>query len=144
MVEGAQKMMPKRKLMVIAFICESLCQILIGPSKLLGLPDLLWIIVVGNAMNQFLFAFAFIPTCPEMVEATQLRYQSTHPRLNDLTSGIFNVFFGIGSLLGPQMSTIFMSWYGYRTSCDIFMCICFVLSIIYVLMLVLYPCKENR
>merc|ERR1711862_461190 len=54
--------------MVLAFVSESLCQIFIGPSKLLGLPDKLWIIVAGNAMSQFLFAFAFIPTCPEMVE----------------------------------------------------------------------------
>ena len=65
-------------------------------------------------------AFIFIPIMPEMVETTQEELNTEHTKVFDICSGIFNVCFGIGTFLGPQLSTIYMNAFGFPRTTEIF------------------------
>ena len=76
--------------------------------------------IVGLAVVGVFTAFIFIPIMPEMVEATQEKLNTKHTKVFDICSGIFNVCFGIGTFLGPQLSTIYMNAFGFPRTTEIF------------------------
>jgi len=47
----------------------SLALLLVGPSKILGLPDLIIVIYAGMFFVGFFAAFMFVPIIPEMIDA---------------------------------------------------------------------------
>ena len=91
----------KRKLMITGGLCMTLVSTMIGPSKFLNYPENMWLMIGGLSATGFTLAFSFVPSCPEMVETAQLQTQSQNPKINDITSGIFNLAVGLGALIGP-------------------------------------------
>ena len=60
---------PRRLLILISFLMLAGSMVLQGPSKMLGLPDLLPIVLVGFALNGVAQGFIFIPLLPDALEA---------------------------------------------------------------------------
>ena len=52
-------------------LCAGSC-IVAGPSQILGLAPLLWLMFLGQFLLGFFAAFLFIPVTPEIIEAIQL------------------------------------------------------------------------
>lgn len=60
---------PRRIFMLSAFMIMAVSNFLMGPSKLLFLPQKLWIFFIGYAINGVSQGFIFIPILPEVLEA---------------------------------------------------------------------------
>ena len=106
-VSKAMKKYPKKNIMVIAFILLTIFSTMFGPSKILMFPNNIWVIILGFVLSGFTLSFCFLPACPEMIETSQELLNTNHPKLNDICSALFNFAFGMGALLGPQLSTIY-------------------------------------
>jgi MFS family permease len=76
--------------------------------------------------------FILVPSLPEMIESVLPLYpESAESEINDLSSGIFNMFLGIGQVAGPLFGSIISKKYGFRMTCDLVAVICLVFSILY-------------
>ena len=58
----------KRVLISISFVGCIISLICMGPSYYLGLPNKLWILIIGMALQGASLSFIFIPILPEMIE----------------------------------------------------------------------------
>jgi predicted MFS family arabinose efflux permease len=50
--------------------------LLMGPSILFGLPDQIWLMMIGIFFVGFFGAFLFVPVTPEIIEATALQLRN--------------------------------------------------------------------
>ena len=74
----------------------------------------------------------FIPLMPEFIEAVQEKEGiKENAELNDKASGMFNMSYGIGCLVGPILGGFFNDMWGFRSTCDIMAGSAFVMSIVY-------------
>ena len=46
-----------------------------GPSRLLDMPDKLWLIILGQALSGIFVAFMIIPVLPEMITSANVRFK---------------------------------------------------------------------
>ena len=87
----------KRALMIMASFILFSINLILGPSKIFEFPDSLWFVTCGLALRGILDPFTLIPSLPEMIESALLLYpEDLEPEINDVSSGIFNMFLGIG------------------------------------------------
>ena len=67
-----------------------------------------------------------------MIESVLPHYpESADHQINDLSSGIFNMFLGIGQVIGPLYGSFVTSHYGFRYCSDFVSVICLVFAITY-------------
>lgn len=71
-----------------------------------------------------------IPILPEMLDSVTPLYPKQEERVNDLSSGIFNSFLGIGLISGPIYGSLMASATSFQYTCDSvsFICLGFALS----------------
>lgn len=86
---------------MFAFICVTATTTLFGPSEFLNYPNEFWLIVVGYALSGYTLAFAFVPSCPEMLNAAETKLGMAHPKINDIISSLFSLGCALGGLIGP-------------------------------------------
>ena len=106
--------------------------LLFGPSRVLGMPDSLVVLGIGQAFIGTFTAVMIIPGLPEMVEFAQNTFGQKYEReINDLSAGIFNAFLGFGQGLAPLFGSLSMSKLGWRYTSDIVAFTCIVFALIY-------------
>jgi MFS family permease len=99
------KYMPRRVLLFISFFVLALGLFFTGPSYIIfGKDDAsyVWMLFPGLALCGIAIALLFIPLLPEIlstVENEEKIFGDT--ALNDKGSAIYNVFYALGSILGP-------------------------------------------
>ena len=78
-------------------------------------------------------AYSLIPALPEMVESALPYYPGHEGLVNDLSSGIFAAFFGIGQMLAPTYGSYMTAAYNFRITCDVMAITVFTFGVIYFL-----------
>jgi hypothetical protein len=64
--------------------------------------------------------FMLIPVLPEMTESALVHYdKKIHHRVNNMASGVFTMFLGIGQCFGPIFGSYAYSAIGFRWTSDI-------------------------
>lgn len=122
----------KRALMILAGFFLFFVNLLLGPSKIFNFPDNIYLIITALALRGILDPFTLIPSLPEMIESVIKEYPpESELRINDLSSGIFNMFLGIGQILGPLYGSYMTETHGYRYTCDVVSVICLTFSMVY-------------
>ena len=67
-----------------------------------------------------------------MIESTLPLYpKSAETLINDRSCGLFNMFLGIGQVVGPIYGSTITKMYGFRIMCDLVSIGCLVYGIIY-------------
>ena len=66
-----------------------------------------------------------------MIESALPLYPTQVAEVNDLASGLFNTFLGIGQVLGPLFGSLMTKYFGYRYCCDVVALICLVYAVAY-------------
>jgi hypothetical protein len=66
--------MPKRLFILFSFVSLALGLFLMGPSSILGLPNYIWLFLIGLGLTDAAQGFLFIPILPEIIEAFCQRY----------------------------------------------------------------------
>mmetsp|Transcript_16097 Transcript_16097/g.27194 ORF Transcript_16097/g.27194 Transcript_16097/m.27194 type:complete len:149 (+) Transcript_16097:1309-1755(+) len=128
----------KRAIMIVASFLLFFVNLLLGPSDIFDFPDSIWLIVIALALRGILDPFTLIPSLPEMIEAVLPEYPpEAEIEINDISSGIFNMFLGIGQIAGPLFGSLMTRSYGYKACCDCVSIICLLFSILY------YTCADG-
>lgn len=113
------KWVEKRVTIALSVLLSSASFFLVGPSQLLHFPDSLLMIAFGWSLLAATTAFFYVPILPEMVDSALLVFQGQEQAVNDLSSGLFNSFLGIGQLLAPLYGATITNWIGFRLTNDI-------------------------
>ena len=92
-----------RRCFFIFFILNGLCTLMYGPTQLLPMPNSLALIAVFMFLGGVTSAHTIVPTLPEILEAGRTEINYPPEVLNDLSSGLFNMSFAFGEILGPLM-----------------------------------------
>jgi len=95
-VQYTPRSVDKRFTIMVSAFLTGVAFIFVGPSELLGFPDSLVLMGVGQALVGIFTAFMMIPGLPEMVESTIPLYPNQERQVNDLSAGVYNAFLGFG------------------------------------------------
>lgn len=123
----------KRAIIIIACILSFFGNLFVGPSKLFSFPDTVWMAVVGQIAHGIVDPFILVPSLPEMIESVIPHYPGQEEKINDLSSGLFNMFLGIGQVIGPLYGAIVTETYGYKVCADVVAIISLFFAVLYYL-----------
>lgn len=93
----------RRFVILIGLTCMSFSLILVGPSKLLKVPNDVYIMFIGMFCDGFFSAFMFVPVIPEIIASIEEKQDSlrSNSHVSDKASALFNISYAIGASLAP-------------------------------------------
>ena len=110
-----------------------------GPSTIFKLPDKLYLIVIGMAMQAFFSPICFIQCLPEAMEAVQAKYNlvdNFNPEidglLSDTLSSMYTLFYSLASLLWPIIGGALYDWKHYQFTMNFFSIFMLFTAIIFI------------
>lgn len=74
--------------------------------------------IVGQIIRGFTEPYVIVPTLPEMIDVAMDKYPEDEIAVNDLSSGVFNSFLGIGQVCGPLFGALMTERFGFRVTTD--------------------------
>mmetsp|Transcript_8764 Transcript_8764/g.9941 ORF Transcript_8764/g.9941 Transcript_8764/m.9941 type:complete len:256 (+) Transcript_8764:467-1234(+) len=92
-----------RRCLCLFFILNGLFTLMYGPTTLLPVPNSLIVVAIFMFLGGVTSAHTIIPTLPEILDAGRTEIHYPAEVLNDLSAGLFNMFFAFGEILGPLM-----------------------------------------
>lgn len=123
--------MQKRAVLIIASVLSFFGNLFVGPSKLFNFHDSVWMAVVGQIAHGIVDPFILVPSLPEMIESVIPHYPGQEETINDLSSGLFNMFLGIGQVIGPLFGAIVTDMYGYKQCADTVAILSLLFAVLY-------------
>jgi hypothetical protein len=124
----------KRVTLITAALLTGVAFCFVGPSDMLGMPDILSVMGLGQAIAGITTAFLLIPGLPEMIESSIPAFPGQENKVNDLSAGIFNSFLGFGQVLAPAYGSLMVEQVGFRITCDVVSILCIAFSLSYFIM----------
>ena len=87
----------KRAIIIFACFLSFFSMLFVGPSEIFSFPDTVTYLILGQCFKGLVEPFILIPSLPEMIESVINEYpEDCENQLNDLISGMFNMFLGFG------------------------------------------------
>ena len=130
-VQFLPKRVDKRFTIILSSLLTGVSFLFVGPSQIFQFPDSLVLMGIGQALAGIFTAFMMIPGLPEMVESTLPLYPGQEREVNDLSSGLFNAFLGIGQVFAPFYGAFMVEAVGFRMTSDIVGVICMFFALTY-------------
>eukprot|EP00347_Sterkiella_histriomuscorum_P019495 403341410 len=121
----------KRAILIVACALSFFVNLCVGPSQILGFPDSIIMMGVGQALHGIVDPFILVPSLPEMINSVADKYPYNETQVNDLSSAIFNCFLGIGQISGPLFGSIMTEYFNFRLTSDYVAVICLAFALIY-------------
>ena len=126
----------KRAILILCIFLSFLGNLCVGPSQFFGFPDEMWVMIVGQALHGILDPCILVPALPEMIECSLPLFPGQETEVNDLSSGIYNTFLGIGQVLAPIFGSLVVNAFedkakGFKVCIDLVSLICLVYAIAY-------------
>lgn len=139
------KGLPRRYITQIAFIVSSVALFLFGPSKLLGFPESLGIMIGGICLLGVAISLIFVPLLSEIIEAVQEKEGlPENPILNDKASAVFNAAYATGCIIGPILGGCISDATDFGTTCDIMALASCTFGVIYFFINILPNCFSKK
>jgi len=69
--------------------------------------------IIGQAFHGLVDPFILVPSLPEMIESVLDYFPGQETEINDISSGIFNMFLGIGQVSGPVFGSLITDQFGF-------------------------------
>lgn len=92
---------------------------LLGPSKILFLPDSQYLLYLGLAITGVSISFIFVPLLPEIIyvvgTAENIKKDTT---FNDKASGVYNFSYALGTIIAPNLGGVLAQYLKFRYMCD--------------------------
>lgn len=104
----------KRLILITAAFIAFLTNLFVGPSKMFSFPENVWVLALGQILRGLFDPFILVPALPEMIDVAMPLYpESCEGQINDISSGLFNMFLGIGQIIGPIFGAVMTEKYGF-------------------------------
>ena len=155
--------LPKRVFISLSFASCVLAIFITGPSYLMGLPNYLWILLVGQAFQGAALGFVFIPVLPEMIDSIYIgqglregdddRIDSV---ISDMAAGLYGSFYSIGMIISPILGSMVYEHFkeedfglpigekrAFNKTCDVFALATLVYTVLYILFNVLPDIRKD-
>ena len=102
-------------------------------SYVLHLPKNTYIIISGLFLGGLINAYLIIPTMDEMLKDSQerLNLDEDNKELNDAWSGLFNMSYSAGEILGPLIGNLLFTFTNFSITCDIIGCLLILFGFVY-------------
>ena len=119
--------------------------LLMGPSKILNLPDQEWVIITGMALLGVFLVPGMVPITQEILERLQVGLKiheddtEAYEHLNDKVNDVFGFVYALTQFVAPLVASQFYRLYGMRTTFDITGFSCFV----YAFILIIFNCGPS-
>jgi MFS family permease len=107
-------------LMVLGCVFYIISFLLLGPQSIIGLPKNIWIVSVGMVVLGLGATLTVLPVIPEFISLCGEVYKNEEEGVGDLSSGMFDSSYLVGSLIGPIMSGYLTEAVGFEDSSSIF------------------------
>ena len=117
--------------MVLGSVFYIISFILIGPQSLIGLPKTIWVVCIGMVILGFGATLTVLPIIPEFISLCEEVYQDEKIAVGDLSSGMFDSSYLVGSLFGPIIAGYLTNALGFENSSSIFALMLFGYSLFY-------------
>ena len=111
--------MSYRRCFFIFFVINGLCTIMYGPSEALQIPKNIVVVSVALLLGGLSSAHTIIPSMPEIIEAGEEELAYPSEILTDMASGLFNMNFAVGEVLGPLIGNQLYVTYGMGMTGDV-------------------------
>ena len=121
----------KRAIIITACFMSFIGNLFTGPSYLFGFPNSIWMMAVGQAAHGLIDPYILVPSLPEMIESVLDYYPGEETEVNDISSGVFNMFLGIGQVSGPIFGSLIANRFGFRVCCDYVAIVSLLFGILY-------------
>jgi MFS family permease len=106
-------LLPKRVFMTVSFTICILALLLLGPSRILGLPNSVYILIGGQALLGIGMGFVFIPIMPEMIDALYAAKgmqegedEHIDSIVADKAAGLYGTFYSTGMIVSPILGSL--------------------------------------
>lgn len=103
---------PRKFQFCFAIIMMGFCMLLLGPSKVLQIPENKWIIISSFVPLGICQVFVFIPIIPEMLERLQVDLQiiegqdpTLDGNLNDKVNDAYGLIYALANFVSPLVGT---------------------------------------
>ena len=107
-----------RRCFYIFFVLNGLCTIMFEPTEIIPIPKSFVVVSVFMFFGGVTSAHTMIPTLPEILDAGKKELHYPVEILNDLSSGLFNMFFAFGEILGPLIGNELYVKVGMVRTCE--------------------------
>ena len=115
--------MPRRFQFVLAFIGCTIGTVLMGPTFM---PDKLIIVCAGMGILGVVQTLSMIPSLPEAIDQTTVRFRIVHgvdesldSAINDTLSCLYTIVYCASSLVSPIVGGKLFDMYGYKATTQI-------------------------
>lgn len=97
LVQKVPNSVQKKTILILASLMAFFANLFVGPSELFNMPDSIWVMVIGQALRGIVDPFTLVPSLPEMIDSVLPLYpESAEVEINNISSGMFNMFLGLG------------------------------------------------
>ena len=107
-----------RRWLYCFFILDGIWVMMYGPTELIPIPKSLVVISIFMFLSGVAWAHTTIPLLPEILEAGNQELNYPQEILNDFSSGLFNMSFAFGEILGPLIGNYLYVEYGMIKTWD--------------------------
>jgi len=131
---------PRRIIFVISFAVIGLSMGLMGPSKILMLPNNVYIILIGFITQGIVDPLLYIYAYPEAIDRFYHQYDLIEGQnkefdaiISDKFGSLYTFVTSISCLVSPFIGSAVFEVYKYKTTMDINMLVMFGFSLIYLI-----------
>jgi MFS family permease len=143
-VGKACKVYEVRTITFVAFVGNTLSLLILGPSKMLEMPNDFSLSLLGLALLGISHAFIVIPLVPEIMRNIIKTENLPDPPpqiLNDKVSAMYSSFNAVGCITAPVLGGALADLYDFRTVCDVMACGSLIFTVFFFFMV--FMCGSN-
>lgn len=136
-VHHATKFFKNRNICICAAVLVGIFTIFYGPSHIIPTGYNLVLVIFGLFFAGIFDAFMCVPTMDEMIEAgsQELNLTNNPEILSDISSGLFNMSYSTGEIIGPLVGNLMYTHLGFGMTTDIYGVLLITFGIVYLLMM---------
>lgn len=120
-------------------------ELFLGPSKILGFPDSIYMILGGQCFYGFSYACLIVPSIPlmERYAFVQPSAEKERAQIINFLSSAFNSLFSLGALTGSFVTPFIAKPLGFRSTLDVLALATLVYGILFALSMLVVPDQKE-
>ena len=88
---------------IISQLIQAFAALLVGSSRILYLPDNIWVLVAGYIISGLTSPFSLVAPYSEIQQSLSVYHDKNFDpsAVSDIVSGLYNALYALGGVIGP-------------------------------------------